>query len=268
MIHRLISHKAIDHRLIKGGKQSLAGRRLPFFRPIVLAILSLTFLLPIVGFPQSPNSTTVADEEALLTTLQRLNQNQKSELYQLLNDHRSLLTPRLWEKLMKQARSDYYSAGAERAIYLYDVAIEVAQALGDKKRLGATWYNKGLTYSGSGKTQAAIQAYTVAKQFFEEAGAQRDLIYILSDLGTLYLYSEDYKQAKDYSEQCLKLAEALKNSSAEKGAWPDEYGVASALSTLGMLSQREGNYSQAVDYLDRSLALYRELEKGSLKFGW
>jgi CHAT domain-containing protein len=185
----------------------------------------------------------------------------------LLNDHRSLLTPRLWEKLMKQARSDYYSAGAERALYLYDVAIEVAQALGDKKRLGATWYNKGLTYSGSGKTQAAIQAYTVAKQFFEEAGAQRDLIYILSDLGTLYLYSEDYKQAKDYSEQCLKLAEALKNSSAEKGAWPDEYGVASALSTLGMLSQREGNYSQAVDYLDRSLAMYRELDKGSLKFG-
>ena len=267
MIHRLISHKAIDHRLTKGGKQSLAGRRLPFFRPIVLAILSLTFLLPIVGFPQSPNSTTVADEEALLTTLQRLNQNQKSELYRLLNAHRSLLTPRLWEKLMKQARSDYYSAGAERAIYLYDIAIEVAQALGDKKRLGATWYNKGLTYSGSGKTQAAIQAYTVAKQFFEEAGAQRDLIYILSDLGTLYLYSEDYKQAKDYSEQCLKLGEALKNSSAEKGAWPDEYGVASALSTLGMLSQREGNYSQAVDYLDRSLALYRELDKGSLKFG-
>jgi len=267
MIHRLISHKAIDHCLIKSGKQSLAGRRLPFFRPIVLAILSLTFLLPIVGFPQSPNSKTVADEEALLTTLQRLNQNQKSELYQLLNAHRSLLTPRLWEKLMKQARSDYYSAGAERAIYLYDIAIEVAQALGDKKRLGATWYNKGLTYSGSGKTQAAIQAYTVAKQFFEEAGAQRDLIYILSDLGTLYLYSEDYKQAKDYSEQCLKLAEALKNSSAEKGAWPDEYGVASALSTLGMLSQREGNYRHAVDYLDRSLALYRELDKGSLKFG-
>ncbi|MEP7338470.1 MAG: CHAT domain-containing protein [Acidobacteriota bacterium] len=168
---------------------------------------------------------------------------------------------------MKQAASAYHSIGAERAIYLYDVAIEVAQALSDKKRLGATWYNKGLAYSGSGKTPAAIQAYTVAKQFFEEVGAQRDLIYILSDLGTLYLYSEDYKQAKAFSEQCLKLAEILKNSSAETGAWPDEYGVASALSTLGMLSQREGNYSQAIDYLDRSLVLYRELDKGSLKFG-
>jgi CHAT domain-containing protein len=267
MVHRLISHRAIDHRFVKRGNQTLAGRRLPFFRPIVLAILSLTFILPIVGLSQSPTSTTVVDEESLLSTLQRLNQNQKSEFHQLLNDHRKLLTPRLWEKLIKRARLDYHSVGAERAIYLYDVAIEVAQALGDKKRLGATWYNKGLAYSGSGKTQSAIQAYLVAKQFFEEAGAQRDLIYIFSDLGTLYLLSENYKEAKAYSEQSLRLGKVLKNSGVEKGAWPDEYGVASALSTLGLLSQREGDYSQAIDYLDMSFALYRELDKGRLKFG-
>lgn len=267
MNHRLISHRAIVQRLIKGSKQALAGRRLPFFRPIALAFLSLMLLLSIVGSSQSQNPTIDTDEKALLSALQRLNQSQESELRQLLNDHRKLLTPRLWEKLMKQARSDYHSVGAERAIYLYNVAIEIAHALGDQKRLGATWYNKGLAYSGSGKTQAAIQAYIVAKQFFEETGARRDLIYIFSDLGTLYLLSENYKEAENYSEQCLRLAEVLKNSSVGKGAWPDEYGVASALSTLGLLRQREGNYAQAIDYLDRSLALYRELDKGSLKFG-
>ncbi|MGE0128938.1 MAG: CHAT domain-containing protein [Blastocatellales bacterium] len=268
MILWLISHRAIDHRLILMGEQLLAGRRLPFFRPLIMAVLSLLLLPPIICLSQTLNSTAIADEDALLSTIQKLSQNQKSELRQLLNDHRNLLTPRFWKKLMRQASLAYHSADAEKAIQLYDVAIEVAQVLNDKKRLGAAWYNKGMAYSGSGKPQAAIQAYTAAKQFFEEAGAQRDLIYILSDLGTLYLYSEDYKQAKDYSEQCLKLAESLKNSSVEKGAWPDEYGVASALSTLGMLSQRDGNYSQAIDYLDRSLALYQELDKGNLKFGF
>jgi CHAT domain-containing protein/Tfp pilus assembly protein PilF len=267
MIHRLTSQRAIDHRLISGGKQTLAGRRLPFFRLAILAFLALSLLLPITSFAQSQGVKAFTTEESLLNAIHQLSQDRSSEIRALLDEHRNLVTPRLWQMLMGRAASAYHHISSDRALQLYDAAIAVAQALDDKKRLGATYYNRGLTLSGAGKTREAIRAYTVAKKYFEEAGAQRDLIYILSNLGTMYLYLEDYKQASAYSEQSIRLAESLKSSAVEAGAWPDEYGVASALSTLGNLSLREGDYSQAIDYLDRSLSLYRELDKGSLKFG-
>jgi len=245
----------------------LAGRRLPFFRPALLAFLALSLLPPITSFAQSQGVKAFTTEESLLNAIHQLSQDRSSEIQALLDEHRNLVTPRLWQMLMSRAASAYHHVSEDRALQLYDAAIAVAQALDDKKRLGATYYNRGLTLSGGGKTREAIRAYTTAKQYFEEAGAQRDLIYILSDLGTMSLYLEDYKQARDYSEQSISLAESLKSSAVEAGAWPDEYGVASALSTLGNLSLREGDYSQAIDYLDRSLALYRELDKGSLKFG-
>src|SRR5262245_5452146 len=267
MIHRLISNRAIDHSLIRGGKQTPAGRGPQFFLPAVFVILAFA-LLPITSFTQSQNTKAIVNEESLFNEIHRLGKNQTAEIRALLDEHRNLLTPRLWKLLMNGAASAYRDIGPERALQLYDVALAVAQALGDKKRLGATHYKHGLTLSGAGKTREAIRAYTAAKQCFEEAGAQRDLIYILSDLGTLSLYLDDYKQARAYSEQCISLAESLKASAIEAGAWPDEYGVASALSTLGFLSQREGDYSQAIGYLERSLSLYHDLDKGSLKFGF
>ena len=268
MIHRLISLRAIDHRLIGGGDQTSAGRRLPFFRPAIFAFLALSLLRPVTSFTQSQDTKAFANEESLVNAIHRLSQNQAAEIRTLLDKHRDLLTPRLWKMLMDGAASAYRDVGPERALQLYDTAIVVAQALGDKKRLGATYYNQGLALSGAGKTREAIRAYTTSKQCFEEAGAQRDLIYILSDLGTMSLYLEDYKQARAYSEHSIRLAESLKSSAIEAGAWPDEYGVASALSTLGILGQREGDYPQAIGYLNRSLSLYQELDKGTLKFGF
>ncbi|MGH9838168.1 MAG: CHAT domain-containing protein [Blastocatellia bacterium] len=89
-----------------------------------------------------------------------------------------------------------------------------------------------------------------------------------SDLGTLHLVTEDYKQARALSEQCLKLAESLRSSDVPRGAWPDEYGVASALSTLAALFQREGSYPRAIDYLQQSLTLYENLDRGTMKYGF
>jgi CHAT domain-containing protein/tetratricopeptide (TPR) repeat protein len=265
MIHRLISHRAIDRRLIEGGKKMSAGRRPQFFRPAVFALLAFA-LLPVTSFTQSQDTKAITNEESLLNAIHRLSRNGDAEIPALLDGHRDLLTPRLWKMLMGRATMVTSYGGAEQSLRFYGAAVVVAQALGDKKRLGATHYNRGLALSGVGNTREAIRAYTAAKQCFEDAGAQRDLIYLLSDLGTMSFYLEDYKQARDYSEQSIRLAESLKDSAIEAGAWPDEYGVASALSTLGYLSQREGDYSQAIGHLEQALSLYRALNKGKPKF--
>src|SRR5262249_25530650 len=114
----------------------------------------------------------------------------------------------------------------------------------------------------------AIQACLASKKVFEEAVLRKDLIYILSELGSLYLYSQDYKQARSYAEQSIKLADALKSSDLPAGVRPDDYGVALALSTLGGLGEYEGKYSEASNYFQKSLALYQGLDNGSLKYGF
>lgn len=263
MIHWLIAHRAINPRPIAGGKPAPAGRKRPFFRPAGIAVLSLAFLPLFPCYSQSP----ALNEDTLLAHIEKIPPGQREELHALLTRHRNLLTPGFWKKLMTRAMSVYGNAGGERSLHLYDAAIEIAQILNDRKRLGAAWYGRGLVLSGVGRTQEAIHAYFLAKRFYEDAGAWRDVLYVLSDLGTLHLIAEDYKQARALSEECLKLAESLKTSDAPSGMWPDEYGVASALSTLGALFQREGDYSRAIDHLQRSLAIYQALDKGTMKYG-
>lgn len=188
MTHRLISHRAINLRPVAGGNPALAGRRLPFFRPTAIAFLLLAFLPLFSGYSQSPEP----NEDSLLAAIETLAPGQRAELQALLTRHRSLLTPGFWKKLMARATSAYGKVGVDRSLHLYDAAIEIAQTLNDRKRLGASWYGRGLALSGAGRTQEAIGAYFSAKQFYEESGAWRDVIYVLSDLGTLYLVAENY----------------------------------------------------------------------------
>lgn len=127
-------------------------------------------------------------------------------------------------------------------------------------------YKIGWAEFGRGNIANAIEKYLESKRLFEKARARRDLIYILADLGSLYIYSADYKTSKVYSEQSLALAEQLKGSSDPAGAWPDEYGIGTALSNLGNISRHHGEYDNAIEYFQKSLAAYRSIDKGTGRF--
>ncbi len=146
--------------------------------------------------------------------------------------------------------------------------MNIAEGLKDHKLIATTHYSIGRTFSSLSKVDAAIQSYLTSKKAFESAGVRRDLIYIFSDLGALYLYASDYKQARFYAEQSIGLAERLKGSDDPPGAWPDEFGVAGALSVLGALSRQDGIYTQAIEEIQKSLSLYRKLDRGTLQFGF
>jgi len=247
------------------------GRAHPLFRSFVLSICLLLFtvlLLPISASSQSPSPQQYQSQDELISALLKLNSSQKENIRALLDSHQSLVTAALCEKLIAKAVNAYHSQGLEQSLLIYDIVITVAERLKDGRRLAITYYNVGRTYAAAGKIKDAIQACLASKKVFEEAGLRKDLIYILSDLGSLHLYSQDYKQARAYAEQSVKLADALKNSDLPAGAWPDDYGVASALSTLGGLNEYEGKYTEASNYFQKSLALYQGLDKRGLKYGF
>src|SRR2546423_5686226 len=98
------------------------------------------------------------------------------------------------------------------------------------RRDASAYYTIGWAEFGRGNIASAIEKYLESKRLFEEAHARRDLIYILADLGSLYIYKGDYKTSKNLSEQSLALAEEVRGRNEPVGAWPDEYGIGTALS--------------------------------------
>ncbi|MGH9428952.1 MAG: tetratricopeptide repeat protein, partial [Terriglobia bacterium] len=246
-----------------------AGRVLPLSRYLSFFFLLCFTVLVLPSTSRAGQQTeTIQTEEEFISALVKIGNHQQPSIRTLIQQHQSLITKRLWEKLIVKATDSYYDKGADHSLALYDIALAVADHLKDAKLLASTHYNIGRTYSGLGKTTEAIRSCLESKRLFESVGARRDLIYVLSDIGSLYLYARDYKQARSYSEQSLAMAEAVKNSSEPVGILPDQYGVAGALSTLGTLFSQDGDYLQAIEYLQKSTALYQDLGGGGLKYGY
>jgi CHAT domain-containing protein/Tfp pilus assembly protein PilF len=161
------------------------------------------------------------------------------------------------------AQSEREQARSE--VTLNETAVQVAKQLNDSKLLAITYYQLGHIYSDRNLFTEAIASYEKSKDGFERAGLTRDEVYVLADLGALYFIQEDYKKARECSEQSLQIAESA-NSSVPAGVFPDEFGKARALLTLGDLDTHEGNHEQAVEKLQTSLALYQRLNDSSSSY--
>src|SRR5216683_1576666 len=162
-------------------------------------------------------SSRIENQDQLVEALLKVSDSDPSAASMLLNSHKNLVTAQLWQRLIDLTKDNPAKASA-----IYDLALQVCNELHDKRLIASTYYKIGWYQFGQGNIPLAIQNYQRSKQSFEEAGVRRDLIYILADLGTLCLYSSDYKKAKEYSEESLALAEQLKTSTEPSGAWPDE----------------------------------------------
>jgi len=234
------------------------GMRKIWLRCAVL--FSSALLLCFISLPiRAQQSQTIKTETELILALVKSSKEPK-EITSLLHANASLVTDNLWEILMGMAAQKFYQ-NSEQAFRLYGLAREVALQLKDQKRLAKTYYDIARSHSGLGNYDNATAAYSESRKAFEAAASERDVIYILADLGTISLIQERYADAQEYSETSISLAERLKDSSAPAGAWPDAFGIAGSLRTLGELSLRDGDIDQAISQFQRALNLLNELNR-------
>jgi CHAT domain-containing protein/tetratricopeptide (TPR) repeat protein len=217
------------------------------------AFLVCTVVLPL----QAQQSETIKTESDLIVALFKANKAQ-GEISKVLEAHASLVSANLWKELMAQA-SQMFVQNPEKAFVLYDLARQVALHLKDPGRLAKTHYNIARSHSGLGQYENATSNYLESKKAFEAAGFERDVIYVLAELGMINWVQERYAEARQYSEASMSLADRLKNSTTPTGAWPDAFGMAESLLTLGQLSARDGDIDQAIAQLTRGLDLLHEL---------
>jgi tetratricopeptide (TPR) repeat protein len=233
---------------------------------------SLSFLLVCLVTIQAQTPPTqplqIRSEKELRLALVKAQTNRPADVPTLLKDNSRLLSESFWKEILDEATQRYSENQHDRAFMFYAIAVQVAAELNNEKLLAKTYYYLGRSYSGLSQFEKAKEAYLESEKAFVKAGLQRDLIYILSDLGTLNFILEDYAAARSYSEQSVGLASSLKTSSLPPGIWPDEFGVAGALSTLGELASREGDISQALDYLKRSLSLFQQLNDANSSYDY
>ena len=242
------------HQFVAGGK--------PYLYRLSLILVSIVWAMTTSAQTTIPSP---ASEDFLQQLLQ---QSSASERESLLKSTPVILLPPLWQQLLDTAATAYYNQGSAQAIAIYQIALEVAERLPHPRAAAITHYNLGRTYSGAGKIKEAITAYEASRKAFAGTEFRRDLLYILSDLGTLYLNLAQYEMAKQYAEQTLALAEDLNLKASPAGLWPDEFGLAGAWSLMGALNRREGKYEQAIAKLKQAQALYQQLDRGSSKFGY
>src|SRR6266545_1491439 len=228
----------------------------------VIRVLSILAFLPIVVVAQLAHPE-VRTETDLAEALYRSNSDAHST-ENLLSAHQQLFNDRLWTYLNGLARAAYFNQSPKQSIETYQAALLVAGRLQDSKLLARSYYNIGIAYSGLNQYPKAIASYEKSREYFEQEGLQRDLIYVLADLGALYFIVEDYDKARDRSYESIVSADKAKTSTVPAGAWPDDIGRARALTTLAEIDSRGGDYTRAIERLQESLALHQKLNLGSL----
>jgi CHAT domain-containing protein len=179
----------------------------------------------------------------------------------VLEAHKDLVSAELWQRFISLA--DYRAIDSFSA---YQLALDVALILNDKRLSGLTHYKIGWYQFGQGKIADAIESYLQSKQLLEQAQARRDLIYVLADLGTLNIFAADYVTANQFSEDSLAVAAQLKGANPTDSLWPDEYGIATALANLGNIAKRNGDYEKARGYFQQSLQTLEAIETDSKKY--
>lgn len=213
------------------------------------------------AFAQQVEAPRYETEDEFVFALTKVAGNNQAAIEELLSTRKELVNERLWQRLIAASKYNPTSTAL-----FFDLALQVANRLHNQRLIGATYYHIGWYEFGRGNISLAIQNYLQSKQALEQAGARRDLIYVLADLGTLYSYASDYQAAKDYSEKSLALAEQLKRSGDAPGARPDEYGVGTSLANLGNIARRNGEYERAIAYFQSSLNAYRKIAAGSSNY--
>jgi len=174
---------------------------------LLQSVACLLFVISTVAYPQQIDPNQIQNNDQLFYALVTAAARDPSSTKLLLSKHKSLVNVELWKRIIETAE---YSPGSTAICTL---ALQVANELPDKRLTAVTLYKKGWYEFGQGNIQSAIENYQQSRFAFEEVGSRRDLIYIFADLGTLYIYSSDYKKAKEYSEQSLAVAREFKSGS-------------------------------------------------------
>jgi predicted ATPase/class 3 adenylate cyclase len=137
-----------------------------------------------------------------------------------------------------------------QAAALYEEALALFRALGDKQGIAGSLTNLGIVADERGEHERAAALFEEAVTLARERGDTRQIATTLGNLAAVWERQSEYGQAAALYEEALALFRAL----------GDTQSIAVALDNLGLLALLQCEYGRALTLYEEALALFREIE--------
>jgi len=193
--------------------------------------------------------------QALLTQGERLSSQglfaRAVETYELA----IRLAERLGEKsltvnaLRDLGRVDETRGNYPQALERYQQSLEVAEEITDRLGMARALNGIGNVHDAQGDYSEAARRYQQSLKIAEDLGDRAVIARVLNNLGNIYEQWGDYTLALEQYQKSLKMK-------VETG---DRAGIAMTLNNIGNLHVSQSNYAQALELLQQSFKISEEL---------
>jgi tetratricopeptide (TPR) repeat protein len=111
------------------------------------------------------------------------------------------------------------------------------------ERRGAVAYTRGFIFLRMDRRQEALDAYSLAADYCENAGDSLCLGESLEQMASLYSYFDEFDKAQELFDQAIKLLEKFGS----------ERHLASAYNNFGSMLMMQGQVEEGIPYIKRSI---------------
>jgi tetratricopeptide (TPR) repeat protein len=139
---------------------------------------------------------------------------------------------------------------SDQAMDAYRAALQLFQAVGDRRGEASSINNIGLLYSALGDKQKALDDYEQALRLFKDIGDRRRQAYSLHNIGMIHGDWGEHNKALEYFSQALQLSQDV----------GDRRMAATTLDNSGLVLLAAGDKQKALDSFERALALRRDTQ--------
>ena len=224
----------------------------------VLCLLALTLNFSIfnaaLAQPKSlVNAATTTEVNELAAALVRTKSD--AEQQKLLAQHGELLNASLLAALKSLATPLVQKGEYAEAARISQLAVRVAEKMGDRTALGSTLCDLGSVY-GRQQNRAAESLDYLQKSLaiFEEIGNKKEQARALQAMGVAYGSQRRHELAIDSYNKSLALSEQV----------GDKNLTALVLNSLGLAYSTKGDVETGVDYYQKARALSEQLDDKSI----
>jgi tetratricopeptide (TPR) repeat protein len=167
----------------------------------------------------------------------------------MLSAEKELITSDLGQSLIRWATSSFFQQKYDLALEHYNLALSVADQLGDKTVAGYALLGLGNTYRAKSDYARALEHQRKALSNFEASLNGQGMASALENTALTYHKQQNYALAIEYYEKTLKQFEALGNTGS----------MANTLDNIATVYYDKGSFDSALNYFNRSLALRETL---------
>ena len=145
----------------------------------------------------------------------------------------------------------YQSQGQSgSALERYQQALAILQEVGDRAGEGRTLNNIGSVHQGQGQYGLALERYQQALAILREVGGRAEEGTTLNNIGSVYRSQGQYGLALEHYQQALVIVREVGNRAGE-GA---------TLNNIGLVYESQGQYGLALEHHQQSLAIRHEID--------